>query len=108
MSSYRGFQVITPTDQNTFPYQQWNVASFHEKDQKFCINSFTSQFYAKNFKIKKFRSGLIRPENHQICHKYNQLRNPMVNNLNFNNGYVYFDTIFIYGCNTFLSSIVLC
>ena len=32
----------------------------------------------------------------------------MVTNLNFNNGYGYFDTIFIYTGNTFLSSIVLC
>ena len=32
----------------------------------------------------------------------------MVTNLNFNNGYGYFDTIFIYAGNTFLSSIVLC
>ena len=30
----------------------------------------------------------------------------MVTNLNFNNEYVYFDTIFIYAGNTFLNSIV--
>ena len=47
-------------------------------------------------------------ENHQICQKYNLLRNHMVTNLNFNNGYGYFDSIFIYAGNTFLSSIVLC
>ena len=32
----------------------------------------------------------------------------MVTNQNFDNGYGYFDTIFIYAGNTFLNSIVLC
>ena len=49
------------------------------------FNSFTSQFDAKNFMIKTLRSALKRPENHQICHKYNLLRNRTVTNLNFNN-----------------------
>ena len=58
---YRGFQDITPTDQNTFPLQHWNVTTFHEKNPNFRINPFTSQFYAKCFITKTLRSALKRP-----------------------------------------------
>ena len=86
-----------------------NLEFFHgmflhsmKKFQIFSINTFTSQFYAKNFIIKTLRSALKRPP------KYSLWRNHLMTNLNFHNGYGCFDTIFIYAGNTFLSSIVLC
>ena len=107
MSGSCGFQDMTRTDQNTFPQQHWNVATFHEKFQ-ICINPFTSQFNAKKCIIKTIRSALKQPLKINKFVTNITFRNHMVTNLNFNNGYGYFDTIFIYAGNTFLSSIVLC
>ena len=35
MFSSCGFQDMSPTDQNTFPQQHWNVATFHGKFPNF-------------------------------------------------------------------------
>ena len=35
MSSSYSFQDMTPTNQNTFPKQHWNVATFYEKNPNF-------------------------------------------------------------------------
>ena len=56
MYSSSGFQDMTSTDQNAFPWQHWNLLTFHKKFQIFRINPFTAHFYAKKIIMKTLRS----------------------------------------------------
>ena len=48
MPSSCGFQDMRRTDQNVFPYQHWNVATFHKKIPNFSHKAIHGSLLCEN------------------------------------------------------------